>query len=308
VGVGGDPRVEQHWPRAGAYSAHESELLKQFKRRVHGGQRDPGQLLGDRVQHLLGGEVLVAGDQRSVDDHALRGDALAPPTQLSHETSVVRAVDNTHAMSVAELRASLLKVTCYIQGVASDASTPTAIEDRSEGAATDGGSDSRINRLICKLGFAGERDFVLRVVQPALVGLIDGTVSSLAPIFAAAVASSSRTAFLVGVSTALGAGVSMGWSEALSDTGEQTGRGSAVVRGAITGGMTALGGMFHTLPFLISNVHQALIVAGVVVAIELFAIAWIRNRFLEVSLRSSLLVVTVGGAIVLGIGVGVGSS
>jgi VIT1/CCC1 family predicted Fe2+/Mn2+ transporter len=138
--------------------------------------------------------------------------------------------------------------------------------------------------------------------------MIDGTVSSLAPIFAAAIASSSHTALLVGLSVALGAGVSMGWSEALSDTGEQTGRGSALVRGAITGGMTTIGGLFHTLPFIISDVHKALIVAGCVVAVELSAIAWIRKRFLHVSLRSSLLVVTVGGAIVLAIGVGIGSS
>jgi hypothetical protein len=168
--------------------------------------------------------------------------------------------------------------------------------------------ESLIVRLIRRAGFADEREFVLRVVQPALVGLIDGTVSSLAPIFAAAIASSSHTALLVGLSTALGAGVSMGWSEALSDTGEQTGRGSAIVRGAITGGMTTIGGLFHTLPFLISDVHRALIVAGAVVAVELFAIAWLRNRFLSVSMRSSLLVVTVGGAIVLAIGVGIGSA
>jgi erythrin-vacuolar iron transport family protein len=165
-----------------------------------------------------------------------------------------------------------------------------------------------VERAIHRAGFESEREFVLRVVQPALVGLIDGTVSSLAPIFAAAVASSSHTALLVGLSTALGAGVSMGWSEALSDTGESTGRGSPIVRGGITGAMTALGGIFHTLPFLIHDVHKALIVAGVVVAIELFTIAWVRNRFLDVSLRSSLLVVTVGGAIVLGIGVAIGSS
>lgn len=165
-----------------------------------------------------------------------------------------------------------------------------------------------VGRLIQRAGYVDEPDFVLRVVQPALVGMIDGTVSSLAPIFAAAVASNSHTALVVGISTALGAGVSMGWSEALSDTGEQTGRGSPVVRGAITGGMTALGGMFHTLPFIISNVHTALVVAGIVVAVELFAIAWVRNRFMHVSLRSSLLVVTVGGAIVLTIGVLVGSS
>jgi hypothetical protein len=172
----------------------------------------------------------------------------------------------------------------------------------------EGTSDSFLSRLIHRWGFKDERDFVLRVVQPALVGMIDGTVSSLAPIFAAAIASSSHTALLVGFSTALGAGVSMGWSEALSDTGEETGRGSALVRGSITGGMTTLGGLFHTLPFIISDVNKALVVAGAVVAVELFAIAWIRKRFLEVSLRSSLLVVTVGGAIVLAIGVAIGSS
>lgn len=169
-------------------------------------------------------------------------------------------------------------------------------------------SKSRIARLIRQMGFADEAEFVLRVVQPALVGMIDGTVSSLAPIFAAAISANSHTALLVGFATALGAGVSMGWSEALSDTGEETGRGSAVVRGAITGGMTTLGGVFHTLPFIISDVHKALIVAGCVVAVELFTIAWIRNRFLHVSMRSSLLVVTVGGAIVLAIGVAIGSA
>jgi hypothetical protein len=167
---------------------------------------------------------------------------------------------------------------------------------------------SPIARLIHRAGFEDERVFVLRVVQPALVGLIDGTVSSLAPIFAAAVYANSHTALVVGLATALGAGVSMGWSEALSDTGEETGRGSAVVRGSITGGMTALGGLFHTLPFIISDVHKALLVAGFVVAVELFAIAWIRKRFLDVSMRSSLLVVTVGGAIVLAIGIAIGSS
>jgi VIT1/CCC1 family predicted Fe2+/Mn2+ transporter len=167
---------------------------------------------------------------------------------------------------------------------------------------------SLIARLIHRAGFADERDFVLRVVQPALVGMIDGTVSSIAPIFAAAVSSNSHTAFVVGLSTALGAGISMGISEGLSDTGEQTGRGSPVVRGTITGGMTALGGLFHTLPFLIKDTHNALIVAGIVVAVELFVIAWVRQRFLKVSLRSSLVAVTLAGAIVLAIGVAIGSS
>jgi hypothetical protein len=169
-------------------------------------------------------------------------------------------------------------------------------------------SDSRMDRLIQRAGFRDERDFLLRVVQPGLVGLIDGTISSLAPIFAAAITSSSHTALVVGLGVALGAGVSMGWSEAGSDTGEETGRGSAVVRGSITGGMTILGSIFHTLPFVISDVKKALIVAGAVVAVELFAIAWIRNRFLNVPMRSSLVFVAVGGLISLAIGVGLGAS
>lgn len=164
-----------------------------------------------------------------------------------------------------------------------------------------------IPRLIQGAGFDTEKEFVLRVVQPGLVGLIDGTVSSLAPIFAAAVSSNSHTAFVVGLSVALGAGVSMGMSEALSDTGASTGRGSPPIRGLITGLMTAFGSIFHTLPFLISEVQEALTVAGIVVGVELFLIAWLRNRFLDVSLRSSLLVVTLGGAIALAIGVGIGS-
>src|ERR1700747_303041 len=126
-----------------------------------------------------------------------------------------------------------------------------------------------IGRWIHRAGFADEREFLLRVVQPGLVGLIDGTISSLAPIFAAAITSDSHTAFIVGLGVALGAGVSMGWAEAGSDTGVETGRGSAVVRGSITGAMTVLGSIFHTLPFIISNVHTALIIAGCVVGVEL---------------------------------------
>jgi erythrin-vacuolar iron transport family protein len=151
--------------------------------------------------------------------------------------------------------------------------------------------------------------FLLQRVQPGLSGLMDGSLSTLAPIFAVVLATHHPlTAFYTGLATALGAGVSMGFSEALSDTGEQTGRGSAIVRGAITGAATTIGGVFHSLPFIITNVHQALSVAGVVVAIELTAIAWVRHKFLHVSLRSSLLVVTLGGAIVLAIGVAIGSA
>ena len=165
-----------------------------------------------------------------------------------------------------------------------------------------------LKRALARLCGCHEHDFVLQIVQPSLVGMIDGTVSTLAPIFAAAVSSNSRTALLVGLATALGAGVSMGFSEALSDTGEQTGRGSGVVRGTITGAATALGGGFHSLPFIISDVNRALVVAGVVVAVELFGLAWVRHRFLQVTMRSSLIVVTLGGAIVLAIGVAIGNA
>jgi hypothetical protein len=153
-----------------------------------------------------------------------------------------------------------------------------------------------------------ERTLVLRYVQPGLVGLIDGTLSTLAPIFAAALLSGSHAALFVGLATALGAGISMGLSEALSDDGSQTGRGSAVARGAVTGVMTALGGAFHSLPFLIPNVDHALVLAGVVVAVELIAISLIRKRFLAVSLRTSLVQVALGGALIVAVGVVLGSA
>jgi hypothetical protein len=153
-----------------------------------------------------------------------------------------------------------------------------------------------------------ERALLLRYVQPGLVGLIDGTLSTLAPIFAAALLSGSHAALFVGLATAVGAGISMGFSEALSDDGTETGRGSALARGIVTGTMTAFGGVFHSLPFVIHNVHTALVVAGVVVAIELITISVIRKRFLSVSLRTSLLQVALGGVLIVAAGVALGSA
>jgi erythrin-vacuolar iron transport family protein len=153
-----------------------------------------------------------------------------------------------------------------------------------------------------------EHALVLRYIQPGLVGLIDGTLSTLAPIFAAAILSGSHAALFVGLATAVGAGISMGFSEALSDTGRDTGRGSAIARGAVTGLMTTLGGVFHSLPFIIHNVNTALVVAGIVVAIELTAISLIRKRFLSVPLRLSLLQVALGGALIVAAGVLLGSA
>ena len=150
------------------------------------------------------------------------------------------------------------------------------------------------------------RALQLQVVQPGLIGLIDGTISTLAPIFAAAYVGGSRAALLVGLAAALGAAISMGLSEGLSDDGTITGRGDAVTRGLITGFATFVGGFAHALPFLIGDVGTALAVAYPVVAAELLAIAWIRKRFQKVSLRLSLIQVTLGGAMVAAVGFIVG--
>lgn len=146
------------------------------------------------------------------------------------------------------------------------------------------------------------RERLLKVIQPGLIGLIDGTISTLAPVFAAAYLSGSRAAFFVGLAAALGAAISMGLSEGLSDDGEITGRGEAHIRGVITGAATFLGGTFHVLPFLISNTSHALLVAYAVVSVELLVIAWVRKRYLQVRLSQSLVQVTLGGVLVAATG------
>jgi VIT1/CCC1 family predicted Fe2+/Mn2+ transporter len=155
---------------------------------------------------------------------------------------------------------------------------------------------------------ADDRQRLLQVVQPGLVGLIDGTISTLAPIFAAAYLAGSRAALLVGLAAAFGAAISMGLSEGLSDDGTLTGRGSSLTRGLITGGTTFAGGSMHALPFLIDDVGTALAIAYAVVACELVAIAWVRKRYLDVSLHQSLIQVTMGGMIVAAVGIVVGQA
>jgi VIT1/CCC1 family predicted Fe2+/Mn2+ transporter len=151
-----------------------------------------------------------------------------------------------------------------------------------------------------------ERDLQLQVIQPALIGLIDGTVSTLAPIFAAAYLAGSHAALFVGLAAALGAAISMGLSEALSDDGKLTGRGTAARRGLITGAATFFGGTLHALPFLVPKTSTALAIAYPVVVVELLLIAWVRKRFQKVSFHLSLLQVTLGGVLVAGVGVAVG--
>jgi VIT1/CCC1 family predicted Fe2+/Mn2+ transporter len=146
---------------------------------------------------------------------------------------------------------------------------------------------------------AAHQSFLLQRVQPALSGLLDGSLSTLAPIFAVALATHEPlTAFFTGLATAIGAGVSMGFSEGLSDTGDITGRGNPIVRGGITGVGTFVGGVLHTLPFLIPHYQAAIAAAIVVVAFELVVLAWLRWKYFDTSFARSFVTVAVGGAII----------
>ena len=152
-----------------------------------------------------------------------------------------------------------------------------------------------------------QKSFVLQKVQPALLGLMDGAVSTLAPLFAAAgLSGNPSSAFFVGLAASLGAGISMGLAEALSDDGSMTGRGQPLLRGAITGVATAIGGMLHTFPFLLSNLQLALNIAYGVVVFELLAIAFIRYKFMQTGLLVTIGQVIVGGVIVFAIGIWLG--
>jgi VIT1/CCC1 family predicted Fe2+/Mn2+ transporter len=154
---------------------------------------------------------------------------------------------------------------------------------------------------------ATSRTFLLQRVQPAMTGLIDGSLSTLAPIFAVALATHQpHYAFIAGLATAIGAGISMAFSEGLSDTGDLTGRGNPYLRGAITGAGTFFGGILHTLPFLIPQYGAALVVAGATVAFELLTLAAIRWRLFGTRFLSSFASVTLGGAIIAMVSVALG--
>ena len=154
-----------------------------------------------------------------------------------------------------------------------------------------------------------DRSFLLRIVQPGLIGLMDGSISTLAPLFATAFATQNpHITFLVGTSAAIGAAISMAFAEALSDTGEHTGRGHPVMRGLIVGGMTFVGGIFHTLPFLLSHLDAALYFAYVVVGVELIAIAYIRYHYFKMRFWLSIVQVIIGGGLVVASGLLIGSA
>jgi len=203
-----------------------------------------------------------------------------------------RAAETTRDTSVRQLLVELAEVEAQHEGLAhrlgEQILTPSARDKEDETA---------------------RRMFVLQYVQPGLAGLMDGSVSTLAPLFAAAFATHSTwETFLVGLAASVGAGISMGFAEALSDDGELTGRGHPWLRGAITGLMTTLGGIGHTLPYLIGNFTTATTLAIVVVLVELWAIAWIRSRYMDTKFLRAAFEVVVGGLIVFAAGILIGSA
>lgn len=184
-----------------------------------------------------------------------------------------------------------------------------AVEVRQENVARQLGDEHLTADSRAAEAEAQRRMFVLQIVQPGLAGLMDGSVSTLAPLFAAAFATMSTwQTFLVGMAASVGAGISMGFAEALSDDGTLTGRGHPLLRGSVTGLMTAIGGIGHTLPFLINDFRIATILAIVVVLIELWVIAWIRSRYMDTKFLRAAFEIVVGGLIVFAAGILIGNA
>jgi len=206
----------------------------------------------------------------------------------------------------------------FYQSAAKRSSHPGVRQLLNDLAATEQGHEDLATQLAGKLEASGARSqedetarrmFVMKVIQPGLAGLMDGSVSTLAPVFAAAFATKdSWDAFLVGMAASIGAGISMGFAEALSDDGVISGRGRPYIRGTVCGLMTTLGGIGHTLPFLIPDFRIATAIAVGVVAVELAVISWIRHRYMDTPLLSAAFQVVVGGVLVFLVGILIGSA
>ena len=240
----------------------------------------------------------------------VRGFATRPPVWLMRPLGLDTIRKHASAIEV-ETRRFYEKAAARTQ----DASTRQLLDDlineeRShEQNAADLGKKILPESVKAKEAEAQRRLFVLQIVQPGLAGLMDGSVSTLAPVFAAALATrNSWDAFLVGMAASSGAGISMGFAEALSDDGSLTGRGHPWIRGIMSGAMTAIGGVGHTLPFLIHDFHLAMVVAALVVVVELGVITWVRHRYMDTPTLSAALQVGLGGVLVFLTGVLIGSS
>ena len=217
-----------------------------------------------------------------------QAEAMEFETRRFYERAIERATDARIRKLLGDLAAAERSHVSLAQQLGSEFLTPGAVAAEEE---------------------TRRRMFVLQIVQPGLAGLMDGSVSTLAPLFAAAFATHSTwETFLVGMAASVGAGVSMGFAEALSDDGQLTGRGHPLLRGIITGAMTTLGGVGHTLPYLISDFWTATSLAIAIVLVELWAIAWIRARYMDTKFLRAAFEVVVGGLIVFCAGVLIGSA
>lgn len=216
-----------------------------------------------------------------------QAEAIEYETRLFYERALERATDTDIRKLLGDLAAAEAQHLSLAQKLGETHLTTNAREEEAE---------------------VQRRMFVLQIVQPGLVGLMDGSVSTLAPLFAAAFATqNSWETFLVGMAAAIGAGISMGFAEALSDDGSLTGRGRPLIRGIITGAMTTFGGVLHALPYLLKDFQTATTLAIIVVVIELWAIAWIRARYMDTRFLRAAFQVVVGGLIVFAAGVIIGS-
>ena len=240
----------------------------------------------------------------------VKGLVRLPPVWLMRSLSVARVRRQIGVMELASRR--------FYEAAAartSDAGTRKLMGDLALAEADHSALADRIDSEQVESGARAAEDasqrrmFVLQVVQPGLAGLMDGSVSTLAPLFAAAFAThSSRDALLVGLASSVGAGISMAFAEALSDDGAISGRGHPLIRGGVCGLMTAAGGLGHTLPFILPDFHAAFTIAVAVVVVELIAISWIRHHYMETPFLSAAFQVIVGGVLVFVAGIIIGSS
>jgi rubrerythrin len=269
---------------AGEESEHRHKLLELYREKF--GEHIPLVRRQD-VRGFLTRKAVWQMPKPSIEDVRKLAESMETETQRFYRLAASRATD----VSIRKLLGDLAEVEQEhehrVDALSAENLTPKA--RRSEDA-------------------TAKRSFLLQYIQPGLVGLMDGSVSTLAPIFAAAFSTGRPwSAFIVGLAAAIGAGISMGFAEALSDDGSLTGRGAPIVRGALTGVMTTVGGLGHTLPFLIPNLWVALSVAFVVVVVELAVISWVRWKYMDTSLTRATLQVALGGALVFATGVLIGA-
>ena len=269
---------------AGEESEHRHKLLELYREKF--GEHIPLVRRQD-VRGFLTRKAIWQMPKPSIEDVRKLAESMETETQRFYRLAASRATD----VSIRKLLGDLAEVEQEheqrVDELSAENLTPKA--RRSEDA-------------------AAKQSFLLQYIQPGLVGLMDGSVSTLAPIFAAALSTGRPwSAFIVGLAAAIGAGISMGFAEALSDDGSLTGRGAPIVRGALTGVMTTLGGLGHTLPFLIATLWPALIVAFFVVVVELAVISWVRWKYMDTSLTRATLQVALGGALVFATGILIGA-